>query len=959
MLSQNNYTLTLVKTIIIIKNQSLITVCFLFFVCASKAAVQKDASFFDRCYHEINQNIKQRNYEKNIKLIDRIAKQQAFIQLDCYQKGKIFHKIGVSYYKLDNEKDAIDYYKNKALVIWESCEVVPQSERANTIYNIGVSYQYLDNLEFAKLYLDKALYIFENDSLYPDNMLARKYRGTGSFYQELNDIFRAELYYVNALNIYREENGNQEKEFQILNDLITMNMEFRKFNNAKKYIAEALKIQEHFPELIPKRSLAMVYLNAGTTYLGLKEYKQSQKIAQKSLALLDKKNDAFNYSIALELLAIINADLENFDISEQYMHDVLEIRKQLGIDGDYKDAIARGYENLCDVLIRKGNVDKANTSLNKAFEFLLPDEEFDQNNLPIIKKSKILDDRHVIRLIELKTKIFEAQYKDSKNIKFLKKVLLAQHKIDSVINRSLFNFQFEQSKLDFLNLKFEHYENAVEDALQLHKITGDHFYLEEAHHFSSKTKAIILQYELNQVNALRSNVSEQVLQREKELRAKMHVQLSLLNEATTDKDSLLQTYTKAQYELDSYLDDIEQKEPAYFKEKYAFIRPPQLKKVQKDLPKDMVVIEYFVTENKIYSFWLSRNKFFPITIPYSEKIRISLDDFIAQCHNPQAIVSQKASESIFKTFLQKGLTEVGKDIKRICIIPDGQLHKLSFEALKGNTENDYLIQDYAISYSYSIALLFRGHNANGLESYVGFGAKYSDQLNEKLKARKRFFGDKELMQLALSQEEIKRGAAIFDGKTFVNDQATLANFLKHSPDADIIHLSLHGLVDVDDPNRSCIIFDDNQDKFILSPQDLYNTRLQANIVLLSACHSASGKIYNGEGVQGMSKSFLLGGAHNILSSLWNASEASSMAITTTFLEYLHEGQPIDLALHQSKLNYLSKTEPNKRHPYYWANFILLGEIETPKESLYPIIWISIGILLCLVIVFVLRSTKKE
>ncbi|GAA4271568.1 CHAT domain-containing tetratricopeptide repeat protein [Aquimarina gracilis] len=941
---------------------SVITVCFLLFVSLSWATVQKNASFFDRYYQEINQNLKHGNYEKNIELIDRIVQQQEFIELDCYLKGRIFHKIGVSLYKLDREKEAIDYYKNKALKVWGNCEGVPQSERAKTIYNIGVSYQYLGELENAKDFLDRALIFFETDAEYPKYELAKKYHGIGKFHKELNDIFRAELYLLNALNLYKEDEKTIN-QFEVINNLITMNMEFKDYEKAKNYINQALMIYNQFHYQIPKIDLALIYLNAGTTYLGLKEYKIAKQMAQNALELLDKNKEPFYYSIGLELLAIINADLENFDSSEQYMNDVLEIRKQLGVDGDYQDAIARGYENLCDVLIRKGDIDQANISLHKAFEFLLPDEEFDRNNLPIIKKSKILDDRHLIRLIELKTKIFEAQYKDSKNLKFLKKVLLAQHKIDSVINRSLFNFQFEQSKLNFLELKFDHYGKAVEDALELYRITDNQFYLQEAYHFSSKTKAIVLQYELNQVNALQSNVSSEVLKKEKELREEMHKQGALLTEAnSSNKDSLLNTFTKAQYALDSYLKEVEKKEPAYIKEKYAFIRPPELKKVQKDLPKDMVVIEYFLTENTMYSFWLTNTEFIPITIPYTEDLKKSFDQFIAQCHNPKTEVSKKLSNDIYNALLQEGLGRIGTSIKRICIIPDGALHKLSFEALTSNQNapQKYLIENYAISYSYALALLFRNHHKKELSNYIGFGSKYSTDLNQKLKARKRFFGNENLSQLTLSQEEIKRGAAIFDGNTFIDHEATLENFLAYGTQADIIHLSLHGLVDIDNPNKSCIIFDDRKEEFILSPQDLYSNRLQADLVLLSACHSASGKIYNGEGVQGMSKSFLLGGAHNILSSLWNASEASSMAITTTFLEYIHEGQPIDLALYQSKLDYLSKSEPNKRHPYYWANFILLGEIESSNSSLPVFVWVAlIGILILFIALIIVSSKKKS
>ncbi|WP_299438510.1 CHAT domain-containing tetratricopeptide repeat protein [uncultured Aquimarina sp.] len=935
-----------------------ITTCLLF-ISASWAGVTNDYDFFEEHYQKINQNIKQGFYESNLQLIKQLEKQTLFQELDCYHQGKIWHKIGVSYYKLNRESEAIACYKDKVLLLWENCPKVPPSEKANTIYNIGVSYQYLNDIKPAKIYLDKALYIFENDSLYPTHKLAQKYHGIGKFYKTLNDPFRAELYFLNAINLYRKQKNSKEKEFKVLNDLIGISMEFKDYTKAKKYINDALLIHRDFPEVIPQRNLAMVYLNAGTTYLGLKKYSTAQQMAQESLNLLNKVNESFYYSIALELLAIINVDQENFEVAEKYMNQVIHIRKQLDRNQKQQDAIARGYENLCDIFIRKKDISNANQSLNKAFDILLPKGSFDVNHLPIIRKSKIFDDRHLIRLIELKVKILKEKYRDSNDILFLKDALSTQHKIDSVINRSLVSFQFEQSKLDFLNLKFEHYGKAVEDALKLYEITNDSYYLEEAYYFSSKTKAIILQYELNQVNAFKFNVSEEVLSQEKALREEMHAQQALLTEATHNQDSLLNTYTKAQYALDSYLKEIEQKEPDYFREKYAFIIPPKLKEARKGLPKDMAVIEYFISEDTIYSFWLTNDDFFSISTPYDSVIKKALDDFIGQCHDPKLEVSQKLSNLIFERCIQKGLKKIAKNIKRICIIPDGQLHKLSFEALINPDTNTqkYLIQDYSISYSYSIALLFREQHGKHSYNYIGFGTKYSPNLNKKLKTRKRFFGNENLMQLALSQEEIKQGGAIFDGKTFIDNDASLENFLKYSADADIIHLSLHGLLDADDPGRSCIIFDDHQEKFILSSQDLYGNRLKANLVLLSSCHSASGKIYNGEGVQGMSKSFLLGGAHNILSSLWNASEASSMSITTSFLESIHEGQPTDLALHRSKLDYLSKTEPNKRHPYYWANFILLGEIDQHKEPTNLSVWIVlIGVLV--VFFFLLRYSKS-
>ncbi len=935
------------------------TVIFLLFTFYTTLINGQNDDFFEHHYNQINQNIQQGFYKKNILLIKELEKLTEYQNLDCYYQGKILHKMGVSYYLLNQEANAITYFEEKLLPLWEDCPQVPPTEKANTIYNTGVCYQYINKFPPAKKYLDQALYIFENDSLYPSHKLAKKYHGIGRFYQGINDGFRAELYYRNAINIYRKSEEITQ-EFRVLNDLVTMSIDFKDYSNAKDAVNEALQLYSKNPELIPNSKLALVYLNAGKTYLELKDYDTATKMAELAIDLLSQKKEPYYFATALELIGMIHLEQKKFDISEEYLNKVLELRKASVLKGNPKQSIVYSYENLCELMIDKKDTIRAQQYLSKAFDILVPVGHFDKDHLPIINSSKALDDDHLIRLIEIKAKIFKQQYQVSNDISFLKKALNVQHKIDSVINRSLVSFQFGQSKLDFLNLKFEHYGKAIEDALELYQITKDAFYLDEAYYFSSKTKAIVLQYELSQTDAFQSNVSEEVLQKEKALREKMNMHQASLLETTNKQDSLLKAYTKAQYELDAFLSEIEEKEPNYFKEKYAYIRAPRIKEIQRNLPDDMVVVEYFVSKNILYSFWLTQDSFSPITTPYDPELKEAIKNFSEQCHDPSREISTSLSKMLYDKCLRRGLNKVTGDIKRICIIPDGQLHKISFEALStANDTQKYLIEDYIISYSYSVSLLFREHQKRQLQSYVGFGSTYSTNLNQKLKARKRFFGAENLAQLTLSQEEINRGAAIFDGKVFIDKQASLPSFLSESKDADIIHLSLHGLVDTNDPERSCIIFDDHTEEFILSPQDLYSNRLQADLVLLSACHSANGKIYHGEGVQGMSKSFLLGGAHNITSSLWNASEASSLAITTAFLENVHDGKPIDRALHQSKLDYLSTSEPNKKHPYYWANFILLGEVE-PSEtgSGSYVLWISIiGALFLLIFTF--RFSKKR
>ncbi len=921
-----------------------------------------DNDFFEHYYQIINQNIEEELYDANITLIKELKQKKAYQELDCYRKGKLLHKIGVSHYGLLQDEEAIEYYQEVVLDVWKDCAEVPPSERANTIYNMGVSYQYLDQMDLAKEYIDQSLYFFENDPEYSRLDLAEIYHGIGNFYHDLNDAFRAELYYQNAIGLYQEIDKTEAMRFELLNELVDIHRKFKEYGEAKNYIDKALSLYDSNPTVVTTLNLGVVYISAGTTYFELKDYETTKQMAKKALEILNEERAPFYYSIALETIAMIQEEEGELETAEETMYRVLNIRKALYLKGESQHEIALAYENLCDILLRKGAVARAEQHLKQAFELLLPLAKFDRQGLPLIQQSKIIDDNQLIRLIELKGKIFEARYQNSGEIAFLEHALNAQYKIDSVINRSLVSFQFEQSKLDFLEVRFEHYGKAVSDALQLHRITKDRAYLEKAYYFASKTKAIVLQQELNQIDAIHSTVPEEMVFQEQALREKMNALYGQLLESSDDNDSILKAYTRAQYDLDAYLEEIEREEPAYFKEKYAFIRPPSIKNVRKTVPKDMAVVEYFIGKDSIYSFWIGRNRFFPVTVPYDLELQQALKSFTAQCRDPQKKVSQKFSRLLSKKLVGKGLAEMDDGIDRLCIIPDGPLHNLPFEALSGsNDPSTYLIEQYAISYSYSVALLFREDRKKDLKTYVGFGTSYSKTLNEKLKARKRFFGNENLEQLTLSKREIGRGATIFDGETYIDEDATLANFLEHGDDADVLHLSLHGLVDTDDPARSCIIFDDHPEKFILSPLELYGRQLSADLVLLSACHSASGKIYNGEGVQGMSKSFLLSGAHNILSSLWNASETSSMAITTAFLENVHAGQPTDLALHRSKLAYLSKTEPNKRHPYYWANFILLGEVDAPSTFLKStFFWITLGLVCCVALAtFLYVKTRKN
>jgi len=98
------------------------------------------------------------------------------------------------------------------------------------------------------------------------------------------------------------------------------------------------------------------------------------------------------------------------------------------------------------------------------------------------------------------------------------------------------------------------------------------------------------------------------------------------------------------------------------------------------------------------------------------------------------------------------------------------------------------------------------------------------------------------------------------------------------------------------------------------------------LVVLSACETANGKLYNGEGVFSFSREFAAVGIPTSVSNLWQVDNQSTYKLTELFYKYLSRGLPSDVALQRAKKEF-RKTISSKEQdlPYYWAAPILIGQ----------------------------------
>jgi CHAT domain-containing protein len=144
-----------------------------------------------------------------------------------------------------------------------------------------------------------------------------------------------------------------------------------------------------------------------------------------------------------------------------------------------------------------------------------------------------------------------------------------------------------------------------------------------------------------------------------------------------------------------------------------------------------------------------------------------------------------------------------------------------------------------------------------------------------------------------------------------------------------IHFATHGLVDARYPGLSALVlsqFDargNPQDGF-LRLTDIYNMRLSADLVVLSACETALGREIRGEGLIGLTQGFMAAGARSLVASLWQVPDRATAELMTQFYRFmLGDGLPPVEALRKAQV--WSASQTRFRDPYFWGGFVLVGE----------------------------------
>jgi CHAT domain-containing protein len=152
----------------------------------------------------------------------------------------------------------------------------------------------------------------------------------------------------------------------------------------------------------------------------------------------------------------------------------------------------------------------------------------------------------------------------------------------------------------------------------------------------------------------------------------------------------------------------------------------------------------------------------------------------------------------------------------------------------------------------------------------------------------------------------------------------------------VLHFATHGLLNSTHPELSGLVLSlvdetgEPQNGF-LRLQDVYQLRIEADLVVLSACQTALGKRVQGEGVLGLTRGFLHAGARQVLASLWKVSDrATAELMAELYRSMLREGARPAAALRQAQRK-LRRTRPFGA-TYSWAAFVLQGDWQASPHA---------------------------
>lgn len=352
-------------------------------------------------------------------------------------------------------------------------------------------------------------------------------------------------------------------------------------------------------------------------------------------------------------------------------------------------------------------------------------------------------------------------------------------------------------------------------------------------------------------------------------------------------------------------------------------KPLEIGEIRRKIPPSAQLLQYSVLENKVLVWIITKENFLLVSSEInSGKLKKLVENYLDSIKEKTG--TEDISRQLYSLLITPVLPHLDKD-KKICIIPDKILFHLPFSSLI-SPDGNYFLEEFELFYSPS---------ANVFVHSTEKAKKVSNIKDEKLLSvgnpafdARKFSNLKNLPEAETEAREIARNYR--KSTTLIGKEATKKNFRQIYQNFEIIHFAGHYVAEPDFPLSSKLIMakneEDEEENSFITNAELISTKLpQTILIVLSACETGIEKYSDGEGLMGLSRTFLSLGVPLIVASQWKIDSDASAELMKNFHYFRRQDKlSTSQALRQAQLKLLKTPNGKFESPYFWAGFAVFG-----------------------------------
>ncbi len=626
------------------------------------------------------------------------------------------------------------------------------------------------------------------------------------------------------------------------------------------------------------------------------------------------------------------------------------LRKALGLFRVVREAVERNgskvdryYQNLkmALVFLNTNEFDSSRTYIGNCFNLLT-----DRSN-PNIDSLASLKVQYPYLLTLTISLLAEVNFYEGQTYADFRKIKLAYSQAQRAVEYNKANFAdvftYQGESTQFLK-SVDCYKVLIEIALHLYEKTNDDEYMKGAFDAceNSRSQAFVSEigskvfFNIPETQVDTAEVVQHISKTMKRKKNQVMANAGEINPYSRRRDiDVVQDTTrdvlKEQQQYNEYINSLKKTNT-----KTAGLLSPDvnvlsIKGIATSLAEDEVLLNYYVSRNRTYLFYITNSDSRVISIPLDEKTIAEM------CETYRMVLQNKGDTSDmsrgFKTLGQSenkkkieqniGLSwqlynyliaPVEKDIvnKKLLIVPSGALHAIPFSSLM-NKQKKYLIETNSVSVlpnASAIQLILKNIKSESSRNVLAFGNPDCGDIASPLPG---------------AEAEVNMIASYFPkSSVFIGADAQERKVKDLISNYSIIHFACHGVFNGDYPLLSRLLLTaGNNEDGNLELRELYNLKLsKCNLVVLSACESGLAKVKKNDDLIGLVRGFLYAGSPGVIASLWKVDDAATSFLMERLYFYLSNNFSRGEALQKAQMDTMQS--PLFSHPYFWSAFQLNG-----------------------------------